>query len=81
MPDFGLSRDDRCPRKANAVMFMLSERGFLRYMIGLRIFIARNVDLPYVISSMKQLEDRFNGKFGYPYVFLNDEPFSDEFRT
>ncbi|KAF8701399.1 hypothetical protein AX14_000466 [Amanita brunnescens Koide BX004] len=59
------SRDDRCPRKANAVMFMLT----------------RNVDLPYVISSMKQLEDRFNGKFGYPYVFLNDEPFSDEFRT
>ncbi len=23
---------------------------------------------------------RFNRKFNYPYVFLNDEPFSDEFK-
>ena len=35
MPDFGLGRDERCmtdgntPRKANAVIFMLSKRGFL----------------------------------------------------
>ena len=44
MPNFGLSRDDRCmmdnntSRKANAVIFMLSEHGFLRYTIGLRLF-------------------------------------------
>jgi alpha 1,2-mannosyltransferase len=42
---------------------------------------ARNSDLEGVVSSMKQLEDRFNKKFGYPYVFLNDELFNDEFRT
>ena len=28
---------------------------------------------------MKQLEDRFNKKFNYPYVFLNEEPFSEDF--
>ncbi|ORZ00816.1 glycosyltransferase family 15 protein [Syncephalastrum racemosum] len=28
---------------------------------------------------MWQLEARFNSKFNYPYVFLNDEPFTDEF--
>lgn len=51
-------------RRANAVIVML----------------ARNSDLPGVVSSMKQLEDRFNKKFRYPYVFLNEEDFSDEFK-
>ncbi|KAG1810446.1 nucleotide-diphospho-sugar transferase [Suillus plorans] len=32
------------------------------------------------MSSMKQLEDRFNRKFQYPYVFLNDEPFTQSFQ-
>lgn len=52
-------------RKANAAIVML----------------ARNGDLNGVISSMKQMEDRVNKKFHYPYVFLNDEPFSDDFKT
>jgi len=51
-------------RKANAAIVML----------------ARNGDLSGVISSMKQQEDRFNKKFNYPYVFLNEEPFSAEFK-
>ena len=25
------------------------------------------------------MEDRFNSKYNYPYVFLNDEPFDDDF--
>jgi alpha 1,2-mannosyltransferase len=25
------------------------------------------------------MEDRFNKKFGYPYVFLNEQPFEDNF--
>lgn len=29
---------------------------------------------------MKQVEDRVNKQFHYPYVFLNEEPFSDQFR-
>jgi alpha 1,2-mannosyltransferase len=29
---------------------------------------------------MRQLEARFNHKFNYPYVFLNDEPFTQEFK-
>ena len=29
---------------------------------------------------MRQLEDRFNWKYNYPWVLLNDEPFTDEFR-
>lgn len=52
-------------RKANAAIVML----------------ARNSDLKGILVSMKQMEDRFNKKFRYPYVFLNEEPFSDQFKT
>jgi alpha 1,2-mannosyltransferase len=44
------------------------------------VILARNGDLSGVLNSMKQMEDRFNKKFGYPYVFLNEEPFTDEFK-
>ncbi|KAF8921281.1 glycosyltransferase family 15 protein [Mucidula mucida] len=45
------------------------------------VMLARNSDLNGIISSMKQMEDRFNKKFQYPYVFLNEEAFSTEFKT
>ncbi|KAJ7604054.1 glycosyltransferase family 15 protein [Mycena polygramma] len=44
------------------------------------VMLARNGDLNGVVKSMSQFEDKFNHKFGYPYVFLNEEPFSDEFK-
>jgi alpha 1,2-mannosyltransferase len=44
------------------------------------VILARNGDLPGVIHSMKQMEDRFNKKFNYPYTFLNEEPFSNDFK-
>jgi alpha 1,2-mannosyltransferase len=42
--------------------------------------LARNGDLPGVVKSLKQMEDRFNKRFRYPYVFLNEEPFTDQFK-
>lgn len=44
------------------------------------IFLARNSELKAVVESIQYMEDRFNKKFQYPYVFLNDEPFTDEFK-
>ncbi|KAF8522291.1 glycosyltransferase family 15 protein [Hysterangium stoloniferum] len=44
------------------------------------VILARNGDLQGVLSSMKQMEDRFNKKFQYPYVFLNEVAFTDEFK-
>ncbi|KAJ3782638.1 glycosyltransferase family 15 protein [Lentinula aff. detonsa] len=41
--------------------------------------LARNSDLAGVIHSMKQVEGRFNRDRHYPWVFLNDEPFTEEF--
>jgi Glycolipid 2-alpha-mannosyltransferase len=43
------------------------------------VFLARNSDLEGVVSSVRQMEDRFNRNYNYPWVFLNDEPFTDEF--
>ena len=42
--------------------------------------LARNKELEDVVFSMKQLEDRFNKNYNYPWVFLNDEPFTEEFK-
>ncbi|KAI0079942.1 glycosyltransferase family 15 protein [Panus rudis PR-1116 ss-1] len=44
------------------------------------VILARNSDLQGIAASMKQMEDRFNKKFRYPYVFLNDDDFTDEFK-
>jgi hypothetical protein len=44
------------------------------------VMLARNGDLSGVVKSVKQMEDRFNKRFHYPYTFLNEEPFTDEFK-
>ncbi|CAG8741943.1 11723_t:CDS:2, partial [Acaulospora morrowiae] len=44
------------------------------------VVLIRNNDLHSFRATMRQLEDRFNHKYNYPYVFLNDEPFTDEFK-
>ena len=38
-------------------------------------------DIKSAMQSVRELEDRFNRRYHYPWVFLNDEPFSDEFKT
>ncbi|CAG8552963.1 7035_t:CDS:2, partial [Diversispora eburnea] len=45
------------------------------------VVLVRNSELHDLRSSMRQLEDRWNKKFNYPYVFLNDEEFTEEFKT
>ncbi|TDL19414.1 glycosyltransferase family 15 protein [Rickenella mellea] len=41
--------------------------------------LARNKEVNEACSSIQQIEDRFNNVYNYPWVFLNDEPFSEEF--
>lgn len=43
------------------------------------VVLARNDDRVGIRNAMRQLEDRFNSKYNYPYVFLNDGPFDDDF--
>ncbi|ORX53522.1 glycolipid 2-alpha-mannosyltransferase [Hesseltinella vesiculosa] len=44
------------------------------------VMLARNSNLDGARSSIQQMEDRFNRNFNYPYIFLNDEEFTDEFK-
>lgn len=45
-----------------------------------RKLIGRNSELHPARSAMREVEDRFNKRFGYPWVFVNDEPFTDEYQ-
>jgi hypothetical protein len=38
-------------------------------------------DIRGAAQSVHEMEDRFNHKHKYPWVFLNDRPFSDEFKA
>ncbi|KAJ6530310.1 glycosyltransferase family 15 protein [Mycena capillaripes] len=44
------------------------------------VMLARNSDLDNAVRSIRRMEDRFNTRHHYPYVLLNDEPFTDEFK-
>lgn len=44
------------------------------------VTLARNSELYDLIKSIRRVEDRFNRKFQYDWVFLNDEPFTQEFK-
>ncbi|KAG6840075.1 hypothetical protein C0991_009187 [Blastosporella zonata] len=43
------------------------------------VILARNTDINGVLRSVRDIEDRFNRARGYPYVFLNDAPFTRDF--
>ncbi|SCU88205.1 LAFA_0E11320g1_1 [Lachancea sp. 'fantastica'] len=45
------------------------------------VSLVRNQDLPEILETVQNLEDRYNSKFHYPYVFLNNEPFTAEFQN
>jgi alpha 1,2-mannosyltransferase len=44
------------------------------------VILCRNSDMGGTLRSIRDIEDRFNRKYGYPYVLLNEEPFTDEFK-
>ncbi|KAH8112588.1 glycosyl transferase [Phellopilus nigrolimitatus] len=45
------------------------------------LMLARNDDISGVEASMRTLEARFNRAHGYPWTFLNEVPFNEEFKT
>ncbi|TVY84573.1 Alpha-1,2 mannosyltransferase KTR1 [Lachnellula suecica] len=45
------------------------------------ISLVRNSELEGMMQSMRQLELRWNSKYQYPWVFFNDEPFTEEFKA
>ena len=43
------------------------------------VILVRNSELGGIKSSIEQMENTFNSKYNYPYVFLNDDDFTEEF--
>lgn len=44
------------------------------------VTLARNSDVWEIAKSIRQVEDRFNKRFNYDWVFLNDKEFDDTFK-
>lgn len=44
------------------------------------ISLVRNEELDGILQSMRQLEYRWNKRFGYPWLFFSEVPFSEEFK-
>ncbi|QIW99346.1 hypothetical protein AMS68_004864 [Peltaster fructicola] len=44
------------------------------------VTLARNNDIWEIARSIRQVEDRFNRKYNYDWVFLNDAEFDDQFK-
>lgn len=44
------------------------------------VSVAHEHDLPAVLSSMSQLEETFNHRYHYHWVFFSTQPLSEEFR-
>lgn len=44
------------------------------------LMLARNSDIYQAMHSVKAIQDRFNSQYQYPWVFLNEEPFTEDFQ-
>ncbi|KAI9146180.1 alpha-1,2-mannosyltransferase [Paraphysoderma sedebokerense] len=44
------------------------------------VILVRNQELEALIPTLKQFESKFNSRYAYPYVFLNDVEFTEEFK-
>ncbi|EHN02879.1 Kre2p [Saccharomyces cerevisiae x Saccharomyces kudriavzevii VIN7] len=44
------------------------------------VTLVRNSELNGLLSSIKYVEEKINKKYPYPWVFLNDEEFTEEFK-
>ncbi|GAP87388.1 putative alpha -mannosyltransferase [Rosellinia necatrix] len=44
------------------------------------VTLARNSDVWDIARSIRQVEDRFNRRYNYDWVFLNDKPFDETFK-
>lgn len=45
------------------------------------ISLTRNSELEGILHSMVQIEENFNKKYHYPWIFFNDKEFTTEFKT
>jgi mannosyltransferase len=44
------------------------------------VMLVRNRELKEAVLAMRSIEDRFNKKYKYPWVFMNDREFTEDFK-
>jgi len=44
------------------------------------VMLARNSDVEGAAQAVRGMEDRFNRNYNYPWVFLNEQPFTNDFK-
>ncbi|XP_014551451.1 glycosyltransferase family 15 protein [Bipolaris victoriae FI3] len=44
------------------------------------LMLARNSEVSGAVDSVRSVQKQFNDHFGYPWIFLNDKPWSEEFK-
>lgn len=44
------------------------------------LMLCRNEEVDGAVKSIRELEDRFNHKYHYPWVFLNEVEFTEDFK-
>ncbi|KAH9018225.1 glycosyltransferase family 15 protein [Lactarius deliciosus] len=44
------------------------------------LMLSRNSEIDGAVRTVKELEDQFNHKYRYPWVFLNEQPFTEDFK-
>ncbi|KAF3921367.1 hypothetical protein ABW20_dc0106627 [Dactylellina cionopaga] len=77
--------DDTLPKATQPAPSLptLSAHGDAKIQLGKEkasfVMLIRNHELEDALKSMKQIEDRFNHRFHYPWTFLNDVPFTEDF--
>lgn len=57
-----------------------ASRLFHRRQKAVIVIVCRNSDLSELLTTLLNFEKRFNHKFRYPYVLLNDKPFRNGFK-
>lgn len=60
---------------------LVKKRVFHRRPRAVIVILCRNSERDAIAKTLLNFEDRFNSKFAYPYVFLNNEPFDEMFKT
>ncbi|KAH8990426.1 glycosyltransferase family 15 protein [Lactarius hatsudake] len=44
------------------------------------LMLSRNSEIDGAVRTVKEMEDLFNHKYRYPWVFLNEQPFTEDFK-
>lgn len=88
-PALNLDRPNDKPKNKNVYPFNITGAGaaFETVVQGKKdkpkacfVSLVRNSEIWELTKSIASVQDKFNGKFDYPWVFLNDEPFTEEFK-